>query len=56
MVVPSKPVITICTISVPDLALTQFLQVSFQFSFAALKSLNMQIVCPLLLVLKLVRC
>lgn len=54
MVVPSKPVITICTISMPDLALTQFLQVSFQFSFAALKSLNMQVICPLLLVFNMV--
>lgn len=40
MVVLSKPVIIICTISVADLALGKFLQVSFPFSFAALNSLN----------------
>lgn len=32
MVVLSKPVITVCTISMADLALEKFLQVSFQFS------------------------
>lgn len=40
MVVLSKPVIIICTICMADLALGQFLQVSFPFSFAALNSLN----------------